>query len=470
MGSYGLTYLQITNRVLARLREAAVATVSETIYSTFITTLINQVKGEIEAAWYWQALRDTFSITTVTTVTSYAFTGAGSDASVLDGWNTTTPGLLERGTNDDFDSYYYGTTSIQTGSVTKYIPAGVDANYDLKIDVWPKPVTGSGAGETLKFVVYKPQADLSNDADIPLVPQSVLIEEVIARALNERGDDMAPKPQPGDTFIMRELLSTRSRATPDKTRGDGLGAGITVGQLKGHQFSEARLVRALDAGHDRVQRRAEALQLAGVESCDRRDGQALQPRGLRAADRGLRRHADTIVHAPEQRRHRDADERRGGVIYSGITALTSRFDYRSGCQMVDVGGAKTGATARASRTPRRPTPTRSRSTAERRRRSRFSARAAQTYTNLLTEINTDITGRDASLIGGNLVFTSTSTGATSTIALTSGGGGTNLLTTLTSFVAVRTATAGTTTNNNWQFATLNSRIFAAQKRAKRSSA
>jgi len=64
---------------------------------------------------------------------------------------------------------------------------------------------------------------------------------------------------------------------------------------------------------------------------------------------------------------------------------------------------------------------------------------AQTYTTLLSELNTDTTGAVWSLVGGNLLLTSDSTGATSTIAITD----TNLFSTLTTFVAVNAATAGT---------------------------
>lgn len=204
MSTYGLTYLEIVNRVLSRLREATVATVSETIYSTFIGTLVNQVKSEMEQAYYWNALRDTYAVNTVVGTTSYAFTGAGPEAVVLEGWNTTAPGQMKRGTNADFNSYFFGTTSVQTGMVEQFLPAGVSADYDLKVDVWPSP----DSIQALKFNIYKPQADLSDGGDIPLVPQSVLIEETIARALNERGDESAAKPQPGQTFIMVELLSS----------------------------------------------------------------------------------------------------------------------------------------------------------------------------------------------------------------------------------------------------------------------
>jgi len=205
MATYGQTYLQIVNTVLARMREATVATVSETTYSTFISKLVNQVKTEIEQAYYWNALRDTYAVDTVVDTTSYTFTGAGPEAAVINGWDTTSPAKIVRGTNAQFDAWFFGTTSAQipSGPPRYFIPAGVSVDYDLKVDVYPKP----NGVYALSFNIYKPQADLSSGTDVALVPQSVLIEEVISRAMIERGDEMAPKPQPGETFIMRDLLA-----------------------------------------------------------------------------------------------------------------------------------------------------------------------------------------------------------------------------------------------------------------------
>ncbi len=63
---------------------------------------------------------------------------------------------------------------------------------------------------------------------------------------------------------------------------------------------------------------------------------------------------------------------------------------------------------------------------------------AQTYTTLLSELNTDTTGAVWSIAGGNLLLTSDTTGEDSSIAITD----TDLFSTLTTFVAVDAATAG----------------------------
>lgn len=206
MAAYGNTWLQIVNLILKRMREATVATVTETTYSTFLSDLVNQVKAEIEQAFPWNAMRDTYAINTVSGTTSYAFTGAGPEAQVISGWDTTSQRKIFRGTNADFDRKFFGVSSanIQSGPPELYLPAGVDASYDLKIDIWPKP----DAVYALRFNIYKLQDDLSAGGDVPLVPQNVLIEESIARAMVERGDEAAPKPQPGETFILKDLLAS----------------------------------------------------------------------------------------------------------------------------------------------------------------------------------------------------------------------------------------------------------------------
>ena len=204
MSASGLTFLQVVNRVLGRLREGSVAANAETAYSTFIGTLVNEVKSEIEDAYYWNSLRDTFSVTAVAGTTNYVLTNARAHSAILDGWNTTNPGPLTRGTNAGFNDKFFGTTTVATGSVQQYLPAGVDANHDLRVDIWPNP----SSTNILKFNVFVPQAELSADATVALVPQSLLIEEVIARARVERGDEDAPRPQPGETFICKDLLQS----------------------------------------------------------------------------------------------------------------------------------------------------------------------------------------------------------------------------------------------------------------------
>lgn len=185
MSASGLTYLQIINRVLPRLREKTVASNGATTYSAMIGTMVNQIKNEIEVAWMWRDLRDTYSITAVPGTTLYTFTDAGQQAKILDMWNITEASEMMRGTFRDFNRKFFGVTTVDTGPPTKYLPAGLNASNDLQVDIWPSP----DATNTLKANLYIPQAELTADATVVLVPNHVLIEGVIAMALAERGDD-----------------------------------------------------------------------------------------------------------------------------------------------------------------------------------------------------------------------------------------------------------------------------------------
>lgn len=204
MAAHGLTWLQIINRVLARLREDSVAANNTTTYSTLVGATVNAVKAEIEQAFPWHALRDTATVNTVDGETTYILTDFG-EATILSGWNTTSHLEMEPGTNRDFDRKFFGTTAVARGAPQLYLTAGLDDSYDRRLDIWPAP----DGVYTLKFNCFKPQADLAADGDIPLVPQSLLIEETVARMRKERGDEMPEIAQmaPGQTFILTDLLA-----------------------------------------------------------------------------------------------------------------------------------------------------------------------------------------------------------------------------------------------------------------------
>ena len=54
-----MTYLELVNDVLVRLRETTVVTVSETSYSSLIGKFVNDAKRQIEDAYAWNVLGTT---------------------------------------------------------------------------------------------------------------------------------------------------------------------------------------------------------------------------------------------------------------------------------------------------------------------------------------------------------------------------------------------------------------------------
>lgn len=154
-----------------------------------------------------------------------------------------------------------------------------------------------------------------------------------------------------------------------------------------------------------------------------------------------------------------------GFIYSGTTTLTERLDYRAGRQFVDVGGAKTvdsmTGLANSSETYGFSVSVNGGAAQQ----VNVTGSSAQTYSNLIAAINADLTGASCALSGGNLHIASASNGVGSTIAITNAAGTASnvLLTTLSNYVAVRVADAGTVTAENWQFASFSGEIFMAQR-------
>ena len=195
MALSGRTRLQIINLVLPRLREATVATSSTTVYSTMISTILDEVKAEIEFAHRWRDLRNTYSVTAVSGTTAYTFTDAGPYATILDAWNTTNLNEMKRGNFADFNRKFFGVASVQTGIPTQYLPAGVNSSNDLQVDIWPSP----SSTNVLKFNLYVPQLALTSDSTVVTIPNDVLVAGMVARAMAERGDD-------GDTAARQEAV------------------------------------------------------------------------------------------------------------------------------------------------------------------------------------------------------------------------------------------------------------------------
>lgn len=190
MPAVGTTALQALNKVLIRMRESTVANFSSlTANQQMFLDMLNTVKTEVENAWMWDALRDTYEVAAVPGTVSYAFTGAGAGARIIDAWNETNGNQLCAGTYMDFNQRYFGGLPVSTGIVSEYITNTVNASYDLKVDVWPSP----GSTQTLNFNLYVPQADLSATTDVMRVPPNVVIEGTIAYLMAERNDEGADK-------------------------------------------------------------------------------------------------------------------------------------------------------------------------------------------------------------------------------------------------------------------------------------
>ena len=179
-----MTFLQLINNVLIRLRETQVASNNETTYSTLIGLFVNDAKRQIEDSFSWNVLGQTITITTTGGTYIYSMTGAGQKFQVQDALNTTANVGLQNISFVEMNRYQNLVPSI-SGIPQYYAFDGVDASGDTKVVLYPRP----DGVYNIPFSVTVPQAPLAADGTVVLVPDSLVVQNAYARALVERGED-----------------------------------------------------------------------------------------------------------------------------------------------------------------------------------------------------------------------------------------------------------------------------------------
>jgi len=179
-----MTYLQLINDVLIRLRETQVSTANETSYSTLIGKFVNDAKRQIEDAYAWNVLGQTVTFPTVAGTYIYSMTGAGQKFQVMDAINPTSNVGLTNISFVEMNRFQNFITPV-TGIPQAYSFDGVDGNGDTKVVLYPRPDNVY----TITFSLTVPQATLSSDSTSVLVPDVLVAQNAFARALVERGED-----------------------------------------------------------------------------------------------------------------------------------------------------------------------------------------------------------------------------------------------------------------------------------------
>ena len=183
-----MTYIELVNAVLRRLRESEVTTVqgagNSNAYARLIGDFVNEAKSQVESAWDWSALRTTLTLTTTSGVFNYELNGTRNSFKVLDVWND----------SDDIEMLYkdanwfnreFLTATPQTGTPMFYNFNGVSADGDTQVDLYPIP----DESYSLRFNVTQRNLSLSADSDTVVIPTRPIILLATAMAIEERGED-----------------------------------------------------------------------------------------------------------------------------------------------------------------------------------------------------------------------------------------------------------------------------------------
>lgn len=203
-----MTYLQVVNSVLRRLRERQVASVTTNTYSAMLGDLVNDAVYEVERAWDWSSLRSSISVATVDGTGQYALTGSDNQFEVTQVLDTTNDHELMHMSTDEM------VRKKEIENAGSDIPMyyafnGVDANGDTLVELYPTP---NGA-YTLSFNGFQRSTNgLTLDADEVSFPAQPVILLAWAKAIEERGEDSG--------VMMSSAYATAARALSDAIAHD----------------------------------------------------------------------------------------------------------------------------------------------------------------------------------------------------------------------------------------------------------
>ena len=186
-----MTFRELINEVLIRLREDTIATdwsgnindsTTVTDYQKVIGSLINDSKRNIESYHDWLILRETKEITTVSGTRNYNL-DSGQEIKIVDVVNQTDGQRLKQASRQLMNSVRYPTNN--SGYPIYYSFNGADSSNNLKIDLEPVPDTA----HTLSFDMVKYLDELKTASTVLKIPDKAVIIGSWMRAVSERGED-----------------------------------------------------------------------------------------------------------------------------------------------------------------------------------------------------------------------------------------------------------------------------------------
>ena len=202
-----MTYLQLINEVLKRLREDQVSAVDYSAYSSLISTFVNDAKREVENAWNWEVLKTEYTITPDGTNSGFSITGLTESEARLAYDDCKRPMVYDVKANDEFQlneySYDRYITRLRTDPDSFStndkpwwfaVNKGSTGQWSIYFDGVPSST------RSYKVWFYAPQAELSTATTDILVPWRPVVHLALIYALDERGEEIG---EPGSKAWLR---------------------------------------------------------------------------------------------------------------------------------------------------------------------------------------------------------------------------------------------------------------------------
>lgn len=195
------TFLQVINSVHARLRAASASSSTADADTTILGAFVNQAKEQVETEFKWHSLRKTITFSSAIGTASYDT----SDALVATVNQTNERSILLFDSETDLPLFW----DVTSGQQFRIYVAGRDGvlnyirtanNQNTSAQPGMAAVYQSGTGLTVLFAdtptavrsysleAYVPQAELTSDSTVILVPWQPVRDLACALTAEERGD------------------------------------------------------------------------------------------------------------------------------------------------------------------------------------------------------------------------------------------------------------------------------------------
>jgi hypothetical protein len=178
-----MTYLQLVNSVLRRLREDEVATVDQNSYSRLVGEFVNEAKETVENSWDWTGLRTTVVVPTVKSTYLYTIVDSQNKIKVLNVVNDTGNVFMSRRGSSWMRNLFLNQEPPES-SPQYFNLKTLDANGDNVFEVYPIP---DGVYD-LNFSIVKREGYFTEDTDKLKVPTQPVLLLATALAARERGE------------------------------------------------------------------------------------------------------------------------------------------------------------------------------------------------------------------------------------------------------------------------------------------
>ena len=174
-----MTYLELVNNVLTRLREPMITSVdkSEDAVVNIVKNLVNDAKRHVEMAHSWNATRKLWQFTTELGKTSYILEDTSGGCRIT--------GVMVNGNHIhqwDLSTLIHQTN--KTGLSYRYAYDGTDNEGNISLRFDPVP----DAGIVIHVLGHQVLADLKSDTDELRLPDQPVLYYALALAARERGE------------------------------------------------------------------------------------------------------------------------------------------------------------------------------------------------------------------------------------------------------------------------------------------